>query len=68
MDWEEALELCEEIEDLLGDLPERAEDFAQSVGEKVDSMREWIEENEHVTEKMVDALENMKEGSERWMG
>ena len=67
MDWEDALELCEEIEELLDELPDRAEEFATSVGEKVADMREWIEDNEHVTPKQLDALENMKAGCENWL-
>lgn len=64
---QEGVELCEEILDSIGDLPERAEDFASSVSEKVESIQEWIEENDHVTEAQMDALENMKSGVERWM-
>ena len=67
MDWEEALELCEEIQDLLEELPDRAEDFGQSIGEKVSDMTQWIEENERVTPRQVNALENMRSGCEKWI-
>jgi hypothetical protein len=65
--WEEALALCEEIRELLPDLSDRADDFATSVEEKVDSIAEWIADNEHVTDPQWTALENMKAGCERWL-
>lgn len=65
--WEDALALCDEIRELLDDLPERADDFATSVEEKVDSIAEWIADNEHVTPAQLQALENMKAGCERWL-
>lgn len=66
-DWEEAKELCEEILAELADLPERAEDFSAGVEERVLSIMEWIEENEHVTEKQIQALKNMREGIDKWL-
>jgi hypothetical protein len=50
----------------LGDLPEEAEDFASSVEEKVLSMKEWITDKKHVTEKMIKALVNMQSGIDKW--
>ena len=47
------------------ELPERAEDFAGSIIEKVEGMAEWAEENEHATEAMRHALENMADAVER---
>ena len=49
------------------ELPERAEDFAGSIIEKVEGMAEWAEENEHATEAMRHALENMADAVERWL-
>lgn len=66
-DWEGALELCKELIAELADLPERAEDFVESVEEKVLSIQEWIEENEHVTPKQLEALRNMRTGVHRWL-
>mgnify|MGYP001358390566 CR=1 FL=1 len=66
-DWRDALE---EIRDVLADvelLPERAEGFAASVEEKLDSMAAWIEENEHVTDAQMTAIANMRTGVERWL-
>jgi hypothetical protein len=67
LEWDEALELCDEIEEMLQDLPDRAAAFAQSVGEKIEDMGRWIEENEHVTQNQIDALQNMKSGCEKWL-
>lgn len=67
MDYEEAIELCDEILASLEDLPEQAEDFSDSVYEKVTSMRVWIEENERVTDKMISALENIQAGVSKWL-
>lgn len=65
--WEEALALCEEIRELLPDLPDAADDFATSIKEKIDSIAEWIADREHVTPAQLSALENMKAGCERWL-
>ena len=65
-DWEAAIELCKELTAELADLPERAEDFAASVEEKVLSIQEWIEENKHVTPKQLEALNNMQFGVRKW--
>jgi len=67
MDYEEAIELCDDILSSLEDLPEHAEDFSDSVHEKVTSMRDWIDENERVTDKMISALENIQSGVSKWL-
>jgi hypothetical protein len=67
MEPNDALELCSEILGLLDDLPDRAEDFAASVEEKVQSMQEWIEEHGDCTANMGTALENMHAGVLRWL-
>lgn len=67
MEYADALELADDILADLDELPERAEDFRDSVREKVEGMRDWILENEAVTEKMETALENMKTGVDRWL-
>lgn len=64
--WEDFIADCDTLLEELDELPERAEDFADSVREKVSGMRGWVEENEHVTEKMVTALHNMIDGAARW--
>lgn len=67
MTWEEAAELCDEILEKLHELPDRAEEFKESVEGKVESMKEWILEHEKVTDKQADSLENMMAGAERWL-
>jgi hypothetical protein len=66
-DWEQALKDISEALGMIDDLPERAEDFGQSVQMKLDDMAGWIEENERVTPAQLDAIENMKAGLERWL-
>lgn len=67
-EWEAALELVDQIEDAAMDVPERGEDFAASVVDTATSIGNTIEENEHVTDKQMDALENILSGLERWRG
>lgn len=67
MDAEEAIALCDEILELLPQLPERAEDFRASVEEKVTGIRATVEEREDVTEAQATALGNMRAGVERWL-
>jgi len=67
-DWESALEIADEILDMIdNELPEKAEEFAGSVEEKVRDIRAWIEDRRHVTEAQYEALENMKRGCEKWL-
>jgi Fe-S-cluster formation regulator IscX/YfhJ len=67
MTWEDAVELCTEIVAELADLPERAENFVESVEEKVLSIQDWIEDNKHVTDKQIEALKNMHLGVQKWL-
>lgn len=67
MDYEEALEFADDLLADIGDLPDRAADFRDSVQEKVEGMREWMLEHETVTEKMVSALENIRTGVDKWL-
>lgn len=64
---EYAYELCDEIESLAEDVPERAEVFAESVCETAASIRETIEQRESVTEKQINALENIRDGLRKWV-
>lgn len=65
-DWEAAIELCEEILAELADLPDRAADFSEGVEERVTSIQEWIEDNQHVTSNMEEALQNIMSGVLKW--
>jgi hypothetical protein len=67
MDYEEAIEYAAEILIDLEDLPERADDFAESVREKVAGMKSWMVEHRRVTEKMIIALQNIRGGVDRWL-
>lgn len=65
-DWEDALDLVEEIENEAEDVPERGEDFAASVVEKAKDIGATIEERSHVTDAQQGALDNMLAGLQRW--
>ncbi|MGE0434731.1 MAG: PD-(D/E)XK nuclease family protein [Planctomycetota bacterium] len=60
LDISEALDKCD-------DLPEAADEFRQSVEDKLRSMSTWILENYHVTEKQLESIENMTGGIDRWL-
>jgi len=62
-----ALELADSILEKITDLPERAEEFGDSVESKVISISETIESRNHVTPAQMNALENMLAGVERWI-
>ena len=66
-EWRKRLDQCDEIMDLLDELPERAEDFAAGAGETVHDIAEWIQEHQEVTPKQAAALDNIQAGAERWI-
>lgn len=68
-EFKDAVKLCDEILASLADLPdsETAQNFSESVESKVTDMKQWIEENETVTEKQMSALENMNRGVQKWI-
>lgn len=49
------------------DIPERGEDFATSVTEKIESMAETVEKGQFVTAAQWTALDNMHDGIKRWL-
>lgn len=63
----DALDLCDEILENLDDIPVAGEEFADSVREGVESVREWIGTHDAVTDKQATALENWAEGVGRWL-
>ena len=67
MTWEEALYALEILLDDLDEVPEAGEDFAESVREKAESMKDWIEENEHVTERQLETIENWQVAVSKWL-
>lgn len=66
-EWKRRLDQCEEILGKIDELPERAEDFAASVQEKVEDIARWIEDSEKVTEAQCVALDNIQAGVEAWL-
>ena len=65
--WEHFIEDAEKLLRDVDDLPERAEEFADGVRERVEGMIEWARDNEHATDKMWSALYNMRDGVARWL-
>lgn len=62
-----ALDQCEHIIDLVGQLPDAGFCFGSSVEEKVRDIAETIERTQRVTDGQFDALDNMQAGVERWI-
>ncbi|MFO0919658.1 MAG: hypothetical protein U0872_15275 [Planctomycetaceae bacterium] len=58
------LTMCDELQD--GD-NETASDFASDIAEKVQSVRDWVEEHDHVTSKQQAALNGWEQGVSKWM-
>jgi hypothetical protein len=80
MTWDEALSFCELLLEDIDDLPMEAAEFQAGVRSKVEGMQDWIrdrlecdpyrgilETNQHVTVKMVVALENIRGGVDKWL-
>lgn len=66
--WESALERISEAEEVLAEIEaEAATEFVDSVGEKLDDMREWIAENTHVTAAQEEAIRNIAAGAKKWL-
>ena len=63
----EAFELATGILADLEELPEEANEFAESVGERVRSIRSYVEKFDRVSSKQMAALQNMRGGVDRWM-
>lgn len=67
IDWEYAVALCDDVLELIDDLPERAEEFAEGVREKVASIKETIKLSERVSPAQVNAIRNMEAGIRKWL-
>lgn len=63
----EGLDLCKSLLEKVDELPERAEEFADSVRDKTENIQQWMEENDHATDAQITALENMESGVDRWL-
>lgn len=55
------LTMCDEV-----DSDSRGADFVAEIAEKVQSVRDWVEEKNHVTEKQLSALNGWERGVEKW--
>lgn len=64
---QEFIEKCEQALLDATEVPEAGEEFAASVSDKIERMKKWAEERNHVTEKQQEALENMCGGIARWL-
>lgn len=64
---EEAEELINEILEDLPELPDKASDFADSSESIVNSISEWVEKKEFITDKQLIALRNIHSGIQRWL-
>lgn len=54
--------------DLLDELPDRAEEFAESVREKLESMLDYYQDHGGTfTQAQIAAAINMREGVEKWL-
>lgn len=67
IDVEETVAIADEILERVPELPERAADFAESVDEKAASIKQTIQNSNHVTPAQRRALENMLSGVKRWI-
>ena len=63
----EFVALCDSILDDLDEMPDKAEEFTESVREKVSGMRETASTKNFATAKMIAAAENMRGGVDRWL-
>ncbi len=63
---DEGLDLCRNILEMLDELPDRAQEFRESVESKVlDIMR--VAEVRQLSRRQMEMLENMMAGVERWL-
>ena len=66
IDLQEALEIAEEIQEMIVDLPYEAEEFGVSVAEQTEEIVADINEKQRVTGRQMNALCNMRDGVSRW--
>jgi hypothetical protein len=58
---------CRAVLEKADELPDRAGDFQEGVTERLQSMADWAEENSKVTDKMIEAVNNIERGINRWL-
>jgi len=65
-DWKGFIAQCDDLLTDIADLPDRCsakEDWENMV----DDWKGWSEDHQHVTEKMENALDRVREGVEKWL-
>ena len=65
--WSAFLDAGNEAVSDAEDIPERGEDFADSVMEKIESMMKTVEKTERVSDNQWGALQRMHEGILKWL-
>jgi hypothetical protein len=63
---DEAIEISDEILDLVVDLPDQADDFAASIQDTTIDIRRSIEDRNFCSEHQIVALRNMLKGVKKW--
>ncbi len=66
-DWRAALATARDVLGLCEDVPEAGQEYAESVYEKVSSIMETISSKERVTDRQLEAMQNMRAGLEKWI-
>ena len=63
--WEDFVAESADLIERIEDLPDAC-DAAESWAEKIESMKAWAKDNEHVTDKMETAFDAIESGVARW--
>lgn len=65
-DWETSLDQAKEALDLCEDVPPKYQGMIHRFESQMSGMRDWIEENEHVTDRMQEVIEDMLTKAKGW--
>lgn len=65
--WETYLETIEEAVADAERIEGPGRDFADSVTEKLEGIKVWVQRTEHITDAQADAVDNMAGGIDRWV-
>jgi hypothetical protein len=66
-EFSEAERLCQEIIDNLSEMPDKAYEYAELIGEKARSVQAGMEKYGNVTMPQLEMLRNMRSGQENWI-
>ncbi len=64
--WEDFVDECEDLLTDIGEISDKCQ-AKDSWSDQTQNMQTWARENEHVTEPMLDAFNNIAEGVGKWM-